>query len=76
VGVLLLAGTLAALGTAAVRAGSGARASAALALVAMTAVVGLGDLVLNSRPMAARMAAMLALAACARLPSSAQCTRP
>jgi hypothetical protein len=76
VGVLLLAGTLAALGTAAARAGSGARASAALALVAMTAVVGLGDLVLNSRPMAARMAAMLALAACARLPSSQQCTRP
>lgn len=76
VGVLLLAGTLAALGTAAVRAGSGARASGALALVAMTAVVGLGDLVLNSRPMAARMAAIFALAACARLPSSAQCTRP
>ena len=76
VGVLLLAGTLAALGTAAVRAGPGARASGALALVAMTAVVGLGDLVPNSRPMAARMAAMFALAACARLPSSAQCTRP
>jgi O-antigen ligase len=76
VGVLLLAGTLAALGRAAVRAGPGVRASAALALVTMTAVIGLGDLVLNSRPMAARMAAMFALAACARLPSSTQCTRP
>lgn len=76
VGVLLLAGTLAALGGTAARAGPGVRASAALALVAMTAVVGLGDLVLNSRPMAARMAAMFALAACARLPSLKQCTRP
>lgn len=75
-GVLLLAGTLAALGTAAVRAGSGARASGALALLVMAAVIGLGDLVLNSRPVAARMAAIFALAACARLPSSAQCTRP
>ena len=76
VGLALLAGSLVALAAAALRAGTGVRASAALALVAMTAVVGLGDLVLNSRPMAARMAAMFALAACARLPSSAQCTRP
>lgn len=76
VGLLLLCGTLAAVAARALRAEFGVRPAAALAMVTLTAVTGLGDLVLNSRPMAARAAAMLALVACARLPSREPCTRP
>lgn len=76
IGLLLLCGTFAAIAARALRAEFGVRPAAALAMVTLTAVTGLGDLVLNSRPMAARLAAMLALVACARLPSREPCTRP
>ena len=76
VGLVFLCGTLAAIGIRALRGEFAVRSAAALAMVTLTAVTGLGDLVPNSRPMAARTAAMFALAACARLPSRQPCNRP
>jgi hypothetical protein len=65
IGCALLFATIAALVTVAWRASSAVSAMTALAVVSLTVVTGLADLVLNSRPVAARLAATFALVASA-----------